>query len=305
MRAESTGTGRALFATATNLANTAVTLIGGALTTLQVLSGTDPGADCVTAQLQNFTGTAYTAALPALATSAARGFQCFTTSALPAEFISDNNNAIYLQGNASWGPIRVGGLTTRPTNTAGNQLAYAGPAGNQQWMESAFADFALPGAGVGWRGFLSTVGGSALGQSFTAGPFTAINAAGWLTIASVSALAGNAPKTATRQILMRMTFSGRVAPALSNATLGVRIIDITADPGAVSPVFLRSGIGSGAVAGYLFPYMDDINWSTPHVFHIPITVPAVGDRTWRVDIESNGPGNISVRDISIDFLGML
>lgn len=275
------------------------------------VSGATAGASALRGTTNNTTGSAVIGAVPVGATSAARAFFASVGgSAIAAEFVASANYALKITGDTSApvnAPLFVTESNALPTSITTGQIARVrqGGGGNpSQTMESCFEDFGV-GIGEGWRGFLSTTGGSALGQAYTVGPYTTAAINTWYQTLSMSSGSGNAPKTAGRQVLMRVTFSWRVTPIGTAATMGLRIIDVTADPGAASPVFQRSGIGSGANAGYLMPYMTDVNWSVPMVIFCPVTVPAAGGRTWRLDLLSSGPGLITIRDISFDYLGML
>jgi len=309
-----TGTGFALDVVGSSAALYGARFVGGGLTSLLaegvggangaiVQSGTTAGGIALSSVLRNNTGSALTLSTPGGSTTAARGLlSSVSGSAAAAEFVSPNYYAAIFTGDTTaptFGPVVITESNAVPTSPLPNQIARVRSAFgvSPQLMESCLEDF--PGTN-GWRGLLSTTGGSALGQGYAAGPFTTAFVGSWYNTVSVTASNGNAPKTASRQILMRVNFSWRNTGA---ATLGVRIIDVTADPGAASPVFQRTGAGTGATAGYALAASAD--WSVPITLFVPVTVPAVGNRTWRLDILSSGAGLIVVRDVSMDFLGML
>ena len=314
-----TGTATALEVTGSSSSARGATFTGGTTSSIlatgvgaalggDFVSGATAGAGALRATTANNTGTAIQGAVPITATSAARAFYASVGgAAVAAELVAAANHALILTGDTTaptYGALKISECNAVPSSPLDEQIAIVrqtvGVA--PQVMHSCLVDFPTTS---GWRGMLSTTGGSALGQAYTAGPTTASWVGAWYSVLSVTASAGNAPKLAGGQILLRITFSWRVTPIASDATLGVRIIDFTADPGAASPVFQRAGIGSGASSGYLMPTITTSNWSVPMTIFCPVTVPLAGSRTWRLDIQTAGPGQVTVRDISLDFLGML
>lgn len=201
------------------------------------------------------------------------------------------------------GAMRITSQSARPTNIEGGQLTYLG--GEGQFAVSAFEDFGQPGPGAGWRGLWSSIGGFAMAYAVnsTGLSIAAVNVGNWYTAATIEAVAGNAPKIGGRTVLMRITLTPKAGTANTATTMGVRLIDETADPN--TPIFQRAGVGSGASAGIFVGLAGaTTGWAPAHSLVIPVTVPAAGPRTWRFQVATNGPGSLQVRDIAVDFLGM-
>jgi hypothetical protein len=301
IEAISTGALAAFNATATAASTTVAFIAGGLTRALSVTSGTTAGADAIHATTINDSGFGMRAYVPVTATSAARGFYTSVGgSAIGAEFVSAANHALKVTGDTAtptYGPLLITECDAIPSSPLPNQIAIVrqtfGVA--TQTMESCLED-------VTWRGFLSTIGGSALAQAYDAtGTFS--NAIGtWATALAFTATGGNAPKTAGRQVLVRINLSARSNTAATNATLGLRIIDITAGGGVV---WTRSGIGSAAGSGWFIEGMAAVSWAIPITIIVPLTVTVAGTYQWRLEFQTAGPAGITIRDISIDFLGML
>ena len=301
MEAVSTGILPAFVASALASSPSAVWISGGSTSALFVNSGTGAAADAVVATTSNATGYAFRASVSGAATATARGYYASVGgSAIAAEFVSLANHALIVTGDITspvFGALKITECNARPTNSAAGQLAVVRSAMGvaAQLMESCPED-------GGWRGYLSTAGGSALSQVYDA-PGTTANAFGtWYTATPFAAINGNAPKAAGK-VLVRINLSARSNIEAKDATLGLRIRDMTA-PGAPT-VWSRFGIGSGDEAGWRLIGTTPTCWTAPMSIMVPITVPAAGGRLWLLEFQTAGPAGIAIRDVSVDFLGML
>lgn len=301
MEAISTGVIAALNVTATAASTTAAFIAGGLTRALSVTSGSTAGADAIHATTANATGFGVRAFVAAGASSAARGFfTSVTDSAIGAEFIAAGNHALSITGDTTspvLGALKITECNAIPTSILPNQIAIVRqtPLVATQLMESCLED-------VGWRGFLSTSGGSALGVGFSAASITAFSSGLWYNALTFSANGGDAPKTAGGSVLMRINLTPRCTVASGVGVLNVQLLDDTAGG---SVVFVRSGAGAGASAGYSMPTSTSTGHNLPINIYALIVVPVAGPRTWTLQIGRTGGDTISARDFSVDFLGMV
>jgi hypothetical protein len=302
LEAVSTGPLPAVNITTSTTSTTAAFITGGSTRALLATSATTAGTDAIHGALNaaNTTGKAIRAYMAAAATSASRGFYCLATgSGVAAEFSAPLNNALIVTGDATspqYAPLVITEQNARPViaTTAGSIAVVRSSFGvAAQTMESCPED-------NNWRGHLSTVGGSALGVAYTASA-TRNSAGTWGSLLSIYATGGDCPKTAGRQILMRISMSARQGVAATALILNLRLLDITAGGGVV---WTRSGTGSGAGAGWTFPTLATADWHPPIMITVPITVPGDGDYQWNLEFGHATAGGVSLRDISVDFLGM-
>jgi len=311
VKSTATGTGLALDVIGSALALYGGRFVGGGLTSLIaegvgtalgaiILSSATAGASALNALLANNTGNALLVNTPGGSTTAARGIlSSVSGSAAAAELVAPNYYAAILTGDTTspqYGPLFITQSNARPVVTTSGQIARVrsnfGVA--SQLMEACAED-------AGWRGFLSTPGGSALAVAYTASA-TRNSAGTWGSLLSIYATGGDAPKTAGRQVLMRISMSARQGVAATALILNLRLLDITAGGGVV---WTRSGTGSGAGAGWTFPTLATADWHPPIMITVPITVPADGDYQWNLEFGHATAGGVSLRDISVDFLGMV
>ena len=303
IEAISTGALHALNVTATTAAASAASIVGGLTRALMATSSSSAGADAIHGILANNTGKAIRAYLTAGATSAARGFYCLATgSGVAAEFSAPANHALIITGDVTtptYGALKITECDTVPSSPIDEQVAIVRSSFGvaPQLMHSSFLDFPTTN---GWRGILSTRGGSAFAAAYNAGPTfnNVINS--WATAVTINSLGGDCPKTAGRQVLMRISMSVRQGIAATSLTLNLRIVDVT-DFNTI--VWTRSGAGAGAGSGYTFPTFATTNWHPPISIIVPVTVPADGNRQWRLEFGSSST-DVHIRDISVDFLGM-
>lgn len=191
------------------------------------------------------------------------------------------------------GAVFCSGQAARPTDITRGQFTYLSTEG--QWAHSEFGDFGNDPGG-GWRGFLSTVGGSALGYGY-ASLVTGAAVGTYKSAVTCNATGGNAPKLAGRQVLMTITLAARSATVGSAAKLNLRLYDITADPAMAGfPLFERSGSN-----GYHLPSHAALTWSLPMSISFLVTIPAAGDRNWTLRFASDGPGVCDVKDVTVSF----
>jgi hypothetical protein len=181
------------------------------------------------------------------------------------------------------GAILFDAQAARPTNTAAGQLTYL--------SEKQFAH-SSPDDG-GWRGFLSTIGGAAQGQVFSAAATLsgALNA--WVNSVLMTSSGADAPKV-SGQVMMRISLSARTNTANAGARLSLQLLDITAGGGVVWARELGNGfdlpnLGAAPLLGW-----------TPMYFEIPVTVPLAGARSWRLQYATS-LNSLLIRDVMIAF----
>lgn len=297
----STGLSAAINAVASLVSASAMDISGGNTYTLGVVSGTPAGADAIRASTSSSSGAALRAITSLFAGSSGRAvFASGLGSAVGGEFISTANHAIIATGDTTspvYGALKITETNARPTDSTVGQVAIVRPAVGvaSQMMTSCPED-------GGWRGHLSTTGGSALSHAYDAGP-TVVIPASWTLLTPFLSINGDAPKAAGTA-LVRISFSLRITTDPFSLYLGLRILDITAGGGVI---WTRSGSGTGAGAGWR--YEGDsagINdWRPQFSITVPIAIPAAGGRLWNLQALVTSASNVEFRDISVDYLGIL
>ena len=297
----STGLFPAINAVAGLTASAVADISGGNTYALGVVSGTPAGADAIRASTSSVAGAALRAITSLFANSSGRAvFASGLGSAVGGEFISTANHAIIATGDTTspvYGALKITETNARPTDSTVGQVAIVRPAVGvaSQLMTSCPED-------GGWRGHLSTSGGSALSHAYDAGPIVVIPAS-WTLLTPFLSINGDAPKAAGTA-LVRISFSLRITTDPFSLYLGLRILDITAGGGTI---WTRSGSGTGAGAGWR--YEGDsagINdWRPQFSITVPIAIPAAGGRLWNLEALVTSSSNVEFRDISVDYLGML
>ena len=90
--------------------------------------------------------------------------------------------------------------------------------------------------------------------------------------------------------------------AATGPTLGVLVEDTTSGIPPYPVIYQRVGAGTGDTAGFKMP--DNINiWQNSIAFVVPVTVPAIGTRSYRLSITTSSATEIRVRDVTMDFIG--
>jgi hypothetical protein len=152
-----------------------------------------------------------------------------------------------------------------------------------------------------WRSYWHTSNGYAcaygsLSNTSTFGGIGVWRVVGTITTSSV----GNQIKVASSTVLLRVSMTPRAITAgATGPTLGVLVEDVT---GAPVTIFQRSGTGTGDTAG--FKMEDNTNiWQNSIAFMIPVVVPAIGTRSYRLSITTSSVTEIRVRDVTMDFVG--
>ena len=151
-----------------------------------------------------------------------------------------------------------------------------------------------------WRSYWHTSNGYAcaygsLSNTSTLGGIGVWRVVGTITTSSV----GNELKVASSTVLLRVSMTPRaVTAAATGPTLGVLVEDTTAG----STIYQRVGTGTGDTSG--FKMDDNTNiWQNSIVFMIPVVVPAIGTRSYRLSITTSSVTEIRVRDVTMDFVG--
>lgn len=150
-----------------------------------------------------------------------------------------------------------------------------------------------------YRDFWSSRGGLCIGGGV--GGVTQSNGA-WVTAATLILTGNNAPRRGGRQVWLVFTCDARTLSAVPN-TVNVRIFDVTDDP--VNPIAssVRSGTGTAPTAGFA---LTGVTTDWERTIHYPFlyTVPAAGDRTFRVEVQRATATSIAVRDGSLYPIGL-
>lgn len=305
-----TGTGFALDVVGSSAALYGARFVGGGLTSLLaegvggangaiVQSGTTAGGIALSSVLRNNTGSALTLSTPGGSTTAARGILASVSGlAAAAEFISAGYHGAIIAGDATspvYGALKIEEQNAVPSSFLDNQIARVRPGFGiaPQLMESCLVD-------AGWRGFLSTTGGSAFVLGEFTGPTFHNSYGTYSTAVNFSAANGNAPKTAGRKIILRINISARSGTAATDTVLNLRIYDNT----AMSYVWTRAGTGTGGSAGYRIVGNTDAGWPQPMTIFVPLTIPAVGTRSWTLEFGNAAGAAVWIRDVVVEALGM-
>ena len=305
-----TGTGSAIDVIGSALALYGARIIGGGFASLLaegvgsafgaiIRSSTTAGSAGLAAALANNTGKAISITTPAGSTTAARGiFASVSGSAAAAEFVSAGYHGAIISGDTTsptYGALKIEEQDTIPSSFLDNQIARVRPGFGiaTHLMESCLLD-------AGWRGFLSTTGGSAAVLGEYAGPTFQNSVGAWASVLAFTAVNGNAPKTAGRKIILRINISARSGVVATDTTLNLRIYDNT----ALSYVWTRTGTGTGAGAGYYIAGTAIAGWTQPMTLFVPLTIPAAGPRSWTLEFGNGVATSVYVRDIVVEALGL-
>jgi len=305
-----TGTGFALDVVGSALALYGARFVGGGLTSLLaegvgtalgaiIQSSTTATAIALGVVLRNNTGTALTVSTPGGSTTAARGILSSVSGlAAAAELVSAGYHGAIIAGDATsptYGALKIEEQDTIPSSFLDNQLARVRPGFGiaPQLMESCLVD-------AGWRGFLSTTGGSAFVLGEFTGPTFANSYGAFYTAVNFTAVNGNAPKRAGRKIILRINISARSGSAGTDTVLNLRIYDNT----AMGYVWTRAGTGTGAGAGYRIVGNVDAGWPQPMTIFVPLTIPSAGPRSWTLEFGNAAGAAVYIRDVVVEALGL-
>lgn len=267
---------------------------------LEGRSGLTAGAPAVVAVPQNNTGFGFYCLTPVGSTTAARaGFFEGRGSGVGAEIRAAANHALILQGDTtspSFAALRFIGANAEPSTVTAGSVEYV-TTQNQLVVGDALDN--------AYRGIWTSIGGRAFGFTAPANgaPNTAQTAGtvNWVTAATATLTAGNAPKVAGRTVILKFTCDARNVSAGAANTLSVRFYDATAGGEVAGSV--RTGIGSGDTAGF---YLADTTtgWQRTIVYKFRTTVPTTGDRTYYAQIRATSAVEIRVRDCSLEVDGL-
>ena len=155
-----------------------------------------------------------------------------------------------------------------------------------------------------WRSYWHTSNGYAcaygsLSNTSTLGGIGVWRVVGTITTSSV----GNELKVASSTVLLRVSMTPRaIIAGATGPTLGVLVEDTTSGIPPYPVIFQRSGTGTGDTAG--FKMEDNTNiWQNSIAFVVPVVVPAIGTRSYRLSITTSSAMEIRVRDVTMDFAG--
>jgi len=310
IKSTATGTGISLDVIGSALALYGARFVGGGFTSLLaegvgaalgaiIQSSTTAASIALAATLRNNTGAAITVSTPGGSTTAARGILSSVSGlAAAAELISAGYHGAIITGDLTtptYGALKIEEQDTIPSSFLPNQLARVRPAFGvaTHLMESCLED-------AGWRGFLTTTGGGAVVLGEFAGP-TFHNSYGTYTnLVTFTAVNGNAPKRSGRKIVLRINISARSGSPSTETVLNLRIYDNT----AMGYVWTRAGVGTGGGAGYRIVGNSDGGWPQPMTIFVPLTIPAVGNRSWTLEFGNAAGAAVYVRDVVVEALGL-
>ena len=261
----------------------------GTAYSLDVDSSATAGGGGVFADMFNNTGFALRARTAVAATTASRALSAEARGAATAV------EATAINGD---------GVTARSTGSGGSALYLPGRATDPTVTFNGHADFNTTSQtlvvsdqnAAGYRDVWTSAGGLTIGAGTVA--VTQSNGA-WVTAATLALTGLNAPRRGGRSVVLEFVCDARVLTGGATA-VNLRIFDVTADP--VTPIFLRSGTGSAANAGYNL-VAGTSSWQRTIVVNYPYTVPLSGDRTFRVEVQTATADSIAVRDCVLKIYG--
>lgn len=246
-------------------------------------SGATAGAHAVGSRATNSTGFGIYAATHVTATNAARaGYFYGDDQAAGVEAESLNYHALILTPKTTTpthSAILAGVQTSYPSNTTNGTLTYAsstGVSGRGHWIHGSALDAAH-------RGIHSSRGGFVHG--FASSVASNADAATYTTLTTATCTNGNAPKEASRTVLIHVQLRVRTSTAAANG-IDVRVRDTTAAATVVEYV----GSGTGNTAGWPLPGTST-GWDRDLTFKVEYTIPAVGDRTFVLEFKRQTAAN--------------
>lgn len=275
----------------------------GAAIAGEFIGGSTAGTGCVTARTTNNTGAAIVASVPNAATSAARGFYCSTgtSGAMAAEFVSSGsggsgNFALQVSGDTSsptLGTINIIEQNARPTTGLSGHLTSINSASLKLGLCGGYSDNS-------WRSYWATLNGYACAYGDLPNTSTLGGIGVWKVVGTIATTTvGNEIKVASSTVLLRVSMTPRaVTAAATGPTLGVLVEDLTAG----TTIYQRISAGTGDTTGFKMP--DNTNvWQNSIAFMVPVVVPAIGTRSYRLSITTSSATEIRVRDVTMDFVG--
>lgn len=214
--------------------------------------------------------------------------------------------AVLGEGLASGAAVRgtgtnyAGGVFSS-TNAAGVALYFPGKAADPTNVFDGRLDFNTTtrtlvlsdSSDIAYRDVWTSRGGAVFGAA-TGGTGSTAGTVNWITVATLNLTGSNAPKRGTTRITLRASLSPRQLVAGAANTLSVQIVDTTAPATVVS----RSGIGTGATAGYY--YADTTTaWQPPVYIEVEYIIPSAGNRSFELQIRATSATNWTVRDAAL------
>ena len=306
---------------------------------MEILGGSGPGVGAIRASnpITNVSGTVISAETSTNANSTGRGLVGEAhNNAIGIEGIADDNNAglfrstgtatamvvtaaggigVDIQSNGSGlagnFALQVRGDTTSPvvgtiSIVDQNARPTTGLSGHLTSITSASLKLGLCGGNSDntWRSYWHSLNGYAcaydlLPNTTTVGGIGVWKFVGTITTSSV----GNQIKVASSTVLLRVSMTPRaVTAAATGPTLGVLVEDTTSGIPPYPVIYQRVGAGTGDTSG--FKMDDNTNiWQNSIAFMIPVVVPAIGTRSYRLSITTSSVTEIRVRDVTMDFVG--
>lgn len=215
------------------------------------------------------------------------------------EAVASANYAAILQGDTTspvFPAMLMVGTNARPSDVTAGGVSYNST--EDQIVTASALD-------TNYRGIWTTTGGKATAYTASANAAqnmaATIGSAAWVTAATCSSALGNAPKVAGREAILRFRCEARNAGVFANNVLNVRLYDVTA--GAVMSGSARFGFGNGDTAGFTLAD-SGTDWQRSIVYDFRFTMPAAGQRTWRVEIRAEYSTGIVLRDCSLTLEGL-
>lgn len=253
-----------------------------------VSSGT-AGSVGVYGVLGNNTGVGVYGITPVGATTAASALfgEAFGNGAGVRGTGATHAGGVFSSTNAAGVALYLPGKAADPTNVFDGRADYNTT--TRTWVVSDSTDIA-------YRDVWTSRGGAVLGQTSGDSATTAGGAA-WITLSTLNLTGSNAPHRAGVTLVLRFMGTARsVAGAGATNTLNVRIRDTTAGATLVT----YAGAGGGAGAGFYMPATPaTFDWTTTIGFDVSYSIPAAGNRTFVVEIQTGAANNIQVGRASL------
>lgn len=259
----------------------------GVIESLRVRSSDSLGVSAILATLSNTgntTGNAVRAQTNALATAQSRAVRAEALgSATGVEGIAASGfGGQFSATNAAGAALNIPGRPADPGNAFD---------GRRDFNTTSRTHIVGDSVGGFWRDEWTSRGGLTIGAG-TGGTVTSNGA--WVTAVTLQLLDTDAPRRGGRQVVLCFTCDARTLGAVPN-TVNVRIFDATDDNVNPIPGAVRSGVGVGPTAGFALPGVST-GWERTIVWNFVYTVPAAGDRTFRVEVQTATATSIQVRD---------
>lgn len=220
---------------------------------------------------------------------------------MAAEFVSSGsggsgNFALQVSGDTSsptLGTINIIEQNARPTTGLSGHLTSINSASLKLGLCGGYSDNS-------WRSYWATLNGYACAYGDLPNTSTLGGIGVWKVVGTIATTTvGNEIKVASSTVLLRVSMTPRaVTAAATGPTLGVLVEDLTAG----TTIYQRISAGTGDTTGFKMPDNNNV-WQNSIAFMVPVVVPAIGTRSYRLSITTSSATEIRVRDVTMDFVG--